>query len=675
MSENTPTLPGTTTSGQVSTGMYDDRVDVDPNISSLAAISLFGRSLALLSEVKSLFSAKAVLALTAVFPPLALPWLTKIAVDQVILEQPFAATNVRMPSFMMPFVNFVDGMEPMGIMLALVAVYGVMLLLFGMRIGETASYLPGGQDAATQSEMALSTGESRSSGILGLMETLIHIRLTQRLANTLRTRLFAKLTQLPMVALDDHRTGDSVYRVMYDSPQVPQICFGLTLTPILAVLGIVLSLYITQYSYGAVAPEVVWVAVGLVPFMLVVTLPLSSLARRISQQSRASGAATTNAIEENLENMSAVQSLGGSKREAEKFAGKSTESFKRYLYVIFFEYGLMGFGRLGTTIGGIVVTIFIAEGVLAGEMTAGDFTALLAIFFVLTDSTMSLGTTWIQLQTNVAAVRRVFFFIDFETEDLGRDKPDLPTVQHQVQLDHIDLVYPDERRALTDIELTLNVGELIAIVGPTGAGKTSLAYLLPAYLHPSSGRVLVDDHDVDDYNIASLRAQVTYVFQEHTLLSRTLRDNFLLAKPDATDVDIKRACDTARASEFIEKLPEGLATVLGGSGNTLSVGQQQRLCIARGLLRDTPILILDEPTAALDPQTENALVESLREAAQERLVIVIAHRLSTIRRADRIVFLQDGRVLEVGGHDELMSKPASAYRNFVELQQAASETT
>jgi subfamily B ATP-binding cassette protein MsbA len=675
MSENTPTLPGTTTSGQVSTGMYDDRVDVDPNISSLAAISLFGRSLALLSEVKSLFSAKAVLALTAVFPPLALPWLTKIAVDQVILEQPFAATNVRMPSFMMPFVNFVDGMEPMGIMLALVAVYGVMLLLFGMRIGETASYLPGGQDAATQSEMALSTGESRSSGILGLMETLIHIRLTQRLANTLRTRLFAKLTQLPMVALDDHRTGDSVYRVMYDSPQVPQICFGLTLTPILAVLGIVLSLYITQYSYGAVAPEVVWVAVGLVPFMLVVTLPLSSLARRISQQSRASGAATTNAIEENLENMSAVQSLGGSKREAEKFAGKSTESFKRYLYVIFFEYGLMGFGRLGTTIGGIVVTIFIAEGVLAGEMTAGDFTALLAIFFVLTDSTMSLGTTWIQLQTNVAAVRRVFFFIDFETEDLGRDKPDLPTVQHQVQLDHIDLVYPDERRALTDIELTLNVGELIAIVGPTGAGKTSLAYLLPAYLHPSSGRVLVDDHDVDDYNIASLRAQVTYVFQEHTLLSRTLRDNFLLAKPDATDVDIKRACDTARASEFIEKLPEGLATVLGGSGNTLSVGQQQRLCIARGLLRDTPILILDEPTAALDPQTENALVESLREAAQERLVIVIAHRLSTIRRADRIVFLQDGRVLEVGGHDELMSKPASAYRYFVELQQAASETT
>ena len=222
--------------------------------------------------------------------------------------------------------------------------------------------------------------------------------------------------------------------------------------------------------------------------------------------------------------------------------------------------------------------------------------------------------------------------------------------------------------------MALHVGELIAFVGPTGAGRTSLAYLLPAYLHPTRGRVLVDDHDIDDYNIASLRAQVTYVFQEHTLLSRSIRDNFLLAKPDATDADIKRACDMARASEFIEKLPVGLDTVLGSSGNTLSMGQQQRLCIARGLLRDTPILILDEPTASLNPQTENALVESLREAARQRLVIGIAHRLSTIRQANRIVFLQDGRVLDIGGHDELMNNPASPYRKFVELQEAASET-
>ena len=676
MSENSSTVAGSAPSqDQASSGMYDDRVDVDPNISSLAALALLGRSLRLLSEVKILFSAKALLALTAIFPPLALPWLSKIAVDQVILQQSFDSTEVRYPTFMMPFVNFVSTMEPMGIMLALVAVYAVLLLVFGTRSGETASNLTEGQDAATQSEAALSLGASTSSGMLGLLETLIHIRLTQRIANALRTRLFSKLTRLPMLALDDHRTGDSVYRVMYDSPQVSQICIGLTITPILALLGIALSLYITQYSYGAVAPEVVWVAIGLVPFMLVVTLPLSGIARRISQQSRSSGAATTNAVEENIENMSAVQSLGGGKRESQKFAGKSRESFKRHLYVILFGWGMMGFGLLGTAIAGIIVTVFISEGVFAGNMTAGDFTALLAIFLILTDSTILLGTTWIQLQTNVAAVRRVFFFIDYPTEDLGRNKPDLPHVQQQIRLDHVDLVYPDGRRALADIDLTLQLGELIAFVGPTGAGKTSLAYLLPAYLQPTSGRVLIDEHDVDAFNIASLRAQVTYVFQEHTLLSRSIRDNFLLAKPDAIDADIMRVCDTARATEFIEALPAGLDTILGGSGSTLSVGQQQRLCIARGLLRETPILILDEPTAALDPQTENALVESLREAARKRLVIVIAHRLSTIRHASRIVFLEDGKVLDVGGHDELMRNPTSPYRKFVGLQQATNESS
>jgi len=491
--------------------------------------------------------------------------------------------------------------------------------------------------------------------------------LTQRIANTLRTRLFAKLTQLPMVALDDHRTGDSVYRVMYDSPQVPQICFGLTLTPILTTLGIVLSLYITQYSYGAVAPEVVWIAVGLVPFMLVVTLPLSGLARRISQQSRSAGAATTNAVEESIENMSAVQSLGGAKRESEKFAGKSTESFKRHLYVILFGYGLLGLGTLGTAVGGIAVTLFITEGVLASEMTAGDFTALLAIFLVLTGATRLLGTTWIQLQTNVAAVRRVFFFIDYTTEDLGRDKPDLPPVQNQVQLEHIDLVYPDGRRALTDIDLTLRVGELIAFVGPTGTGKTSLAYLLPGYLQPSSGRVLIDDHDISTHNIASLRTQVTYVFQEHTLLSRSVRGNFLLAKPDATDADIKRACDMARAWDFVEKLPQGLDTVLGGSGNTLSVGQQQRLCIARGLLRDTPILILDEPTSAIDSKTEAVILDALDRLMVGRTTFMVAHRLSTLRHADQILVMDHGRLVERGTHDELVAL-GGLYKQLHDMQ-------
>ena len=211
-------------------------------------------------------------------------------------------------------------------------------------------------------------------------------------------------------------------------------------------------------------------------------------------------------------------------------------------------------------------------------------------------------------------------------------------------------------------------GEVVAFVGPTGAGKTSLAYMIPAFLRATEGEVLIDGIKVEDYALDSLRREVTYVFQEHLLLSESIRDNIRFGKPDATEQDIMAALDAAGCTEFVDKLPEGIDTVLGRSGDTLSVGQQQRLSIARGLVRDSRILILDEPTAALDPQTENALVRALHSASADRLVIIIAHRLSTIRRANRIVFLEDGEVKDVGSHDALMEDPASPYRRFVELQ-------
>ena len=207
-------------------------------------------------------------------------------------------------------------------------------------------------------------------------------------------------------------------------------------------------------------------------------------------------------------------------------------------------------------------------------------------------------------------------------------------------------------------------------MGPTGAGKTSLAYLVPAFLRPTRGRVLADGSDLDDVSLDSLRDQVAYVFREHQLFSESIRDNLRIANPAATESEMAAALETAGCTEFIEQLPDGIDTVLGRSGDTLSVGQQQRLSIARGLVRDTKILILDEPTAALDPQTENALVQALLSARQDRLVIVIAHRLSTIRRADRIIFLEQGRIADIGEHDELMANPDSPYRRFVELQNA-----
>ena len=266
--------------------------------------------------------------------------------------------------------------------------------------------------------------------------------------------------------------------------------------------------------------------------------------------------------------------------------------------------------------------------------------------------------------------RRIFFFIDYESDDDRTGGADLPTITEGVDIEHVDYAYPDGRKALADVSLSMRLGETIAIVGPSGAGKTSLGYLVPGFLTPSRGRVLIDGRDLATLDIDCVRSHVAYVFQEHLLLAESIRENLLLANADATEEQMRQALELAGCMPFVGAMPDGIDTPLGLSGNTLSVGQQQRLCIARGLVRDARVLILDEPTSALDPETENALFDSLDRLAENRLLIVIAHRLSTIRRADRIAFLDEGALLETGSHDELMRRERGAYRRFVELRSA-----
>jgi len=638
-------------------------------------ISVLVRSLKLIVSVKGLFAGKFFLALVAVIPGLIAPWPGKIIVDQVLLQRPFGETDVRFPPFLDPLINLVRDMGPMETMAVIAALYLILLVVFGLRGPGTAYFLAQGQDSATQSENAINAGLSTVGGLWGMVEMLWSVRLTQTLANTLRTRLFERLTRLPMTTLDDHRIGDSVFRVMYDAPEVPSICLNLTLTPFFAVISSIVSLYLMQYSYGEVAPGLIWVAASLMPITLLITLPFSGVMRRANQASRASGTATTNAIEESMDNIGAVQSLGGMSQEKARFERTSGESFKRYRFAV--AWGIcVGF----TTTIGLVSMLFyavviVSDRIIDGTMSQGDFWVLVGLFFNMGGAAMNIGRFWIDLQAKVAAIRRVFFFFGLASEDPGEDLTALGDIREGVVLEHVDFSYPDGRRALSDIHVELPVGELVAIVGPTGSGKTSLAYLTPGFLRPTRGRVLIDGEDIAHVSIDSLRRQVAYVFQEHLLLSESIRSNLLLVKPDATEAKLVDACRAAGAMEFIDVLPEGMDTVLGRAGDTLSVGQKQRLCIARGLIRNTKILILDEPTAALDPQMENQLVSGLQRAAKGRLVIVIAHRLSTVRLADRIIFLEDGHVRDVGNHDTLMADPDSPYRRFVELQEHASTDT
>jgi ABC-type multidrug transport system fused ATPase/permease subunit len=649
---------------------FDDRIDTETDINTGQALAVIGRSIKLITQARGLFCVKFLLQLGLVFPALLLPWMAKILTDNVVLQRPFNDTEVIYPPFMDPILAMMEGKDPLEMMLVLTSIYVVLLVTFGFRGGKAGAGLLQGKDAATQAENMLSAGGSGGSGLWGITEFMVDVRMHQSIANRLRTRLFDRLSRMPMTALDDQRIGDSVFRVLYDAPHAPDLAFRVTLIPFFMGLSALINLYILQYSYGKVAPELVWIAWATVPVMFLFSFPFSGSLRRTNQNKRAAGSATTNAMEESMSNVGAVQSLGATKQEQKRFDERSGQTFlrERYALAVMIVAGL--FMGSASALAGLYVTILTTNQIIDGAMSPGDYAALIGIFYGIAVPAGYFGGMWLKLQETIAAVRRVFFFLDYESEEDRVGGTQLQRIEKGVRLEGVSFDYPDGSRALSNVDLELPMGELVALVGPTGAGKTTLAYLIPSLVLPTSGRVLIDDADIMGIDIDSLRRQVTYVFQEHVLLSESIRENLMLANSDASEADMTKALETAGCMEFINKLPGGIDTVLGRGGDTLSVGQQQRLSIARGLIRDSQVLILDEPTAALDPATENQLVASLRSAAADRLVVVIAHRLSTIRKADRIVFLEDGEIKDIGSHDELMAKPDSPYREFVDLQNA-----
>ena len=650
---------------------FDDRVDTRTDITTREALTVLSRSLSFIPKVKWLFSAKLLLQLGTVLPLLILPWIGRIIIDSVVQQKPLHSTDVRFPPFMNPIVDLLEGRDPVGIMSAIVVLYLCWLVIMGGRFGNgTGASLLQGQDAATQGENRLSAGGSRVRGVYGIVEYLVHVRLTQRLANLIRVRLFQRLTRLPMEVMDDQRIGDSLYRVLYDAPMGPGLIYELTLTPILMVILAITNIYMLEYSFGHVAPELIWIAWLTIPVAFAITYPFSGPLRRTSQNKRSAGSATTNSMEESLSNVATVQSLGAEEEEKERFAAKSKESFRRERLSIAVVYvAVLVFGGV-TGLAALYVTILVSDQIIDGLMTVGDFAVLTGAYFTIAGAAGYFGAYWIKLQDVIAAMRRVYFFMGFESEEDQQGTTRLGSIESGIELRDVSFHYGDGGEVLKSISAQFNMGEMVAIVGPTGSGKTTLAYLIPRFLMPTQGQVLLDSKPLEDMEITSLRDQITYVFQEHLLLSESIRANLLFANPSATEDQMQAALEQASIWDYIETLPEGLDTRIGRSGDTLSVGQQQRISIARGLIRNTPILILDEPTAALDPQTEAAMMKALRDESQNRIVIVIAHRLSTIRQADKILFLDDGMIRGVGDHETLMSNPDSPYRDYVELQTA-----
>ena len=647
-------------------------LDVKTDTNLRETLRLVGRGISYIKYFKARFTIRIIIFWLSLMSPLILPWPIKIVIDNVILGIPVGEGTVFPPHFA-PLIEFLQGRTPLEIMAWVAALQAAWVILFGaFGTGSAQAYTEGnlaaGHDTATHTENEANEAFSKLSGILGLIEFRLVIRLTQAVNHLLRVQLFRQINALSMKELNDQRIGDSVYRIMYDTPSITNVFYQAVMSPVSAIWTFCVTLWVMSYSYGD-APELMWLVFAMLPLQTAAMIPFSRPMRRRSQSSRAAGAVTTGNIEEGMSNILAVQSLGGNKRERQRFDRDSGESFKRYRGVVLVNILRAGSTRIASGLLGLLAFYLISRRVIEGMLSPGDYAVLFYYYLWLAGSITALPYVWFRIQHSIPGIRRVFFILDLPNEVL-RGGEELPGIRTGVDFQDVGYTYTDGRRALHNVNLTARIGQIVALVGPTGAGKTTLGYLVPGYYEPTEGQVLVDGKDIREISLASLRRQVSYVFQETQLFSDSILDNIRYGKRDATLEEVERVARIAGAHDFITELQDGYDTGLGTVTSKLSVGQKQRIAIARGLLKDAGILILDEPTSALDPETEAYLVNALHEAAKEKLVIIIAHRLSTIAHADKIVFLRDGEVVEQGSHEELMAREGGQYREYVELQAA-----
>jgi subfamily B ATP-binding cassette protein MsbA len=490
----------------------------------------------------------------------------------------------------------------------------------------------------------------------------------QWVANDLRIRIYEHLHRLSLRFYDTAKTGSLMSTITSDVSTVQSFASSST-------LGIVVDLLTIVFMLGLM----IWldwdftlIAVGVTPFLLLFVMRFKKAVKEVTKIVRVKQSEVVAVVQEGLGSVRAVKAFGRQDLEVAHMEAASHATIEAALKARQIKSLL---SPVVSIVVALCTGIVLWKGtslIVAGTMTAGALTVYLAYltkFFKPVKDLASMTTVIAQTTVALERIQTILSADDIVPE--RADATDPGQVKGAIALEHVAFGYADDAPVLKDVSFTIAPGQVVGVVGPTGSGKSTVLSLIPRFYDPSAGRVLIDGKDVNTFKLAALRSQVGFVLQETVLFRGTIKENIAYGRPGATDEEIIAAAKLANADEFITRMPHGYDSVVGERGDTLSGGQRQRIGIARAVIRNSPIMILDEPTAALDTESERLVVEGLERLMKGRTVIMIAHRLSTLRDADKIIVIKDGVVAEEGTNDELIARGGV----YAELHRAQYDTS